>query len=401
MRFRTETITDIPADQVGFAIAEEQNSDPKPTRVEATPDGKGTFTITAYFPVDDPDPGTGSGGTAGGGTTGGGATAAGGGASAAGGGAAGRGTTSGGGGHALGHVISADVVAAAQASQTKWGVPASVTIAQWALESGWGQHMPAGSNNPFGIKARPGEPFVTASTREVVGGQSITVDQNFRKYDSIADAFEAHARLLATSPAYAASRAFFADLSAYVSAMSTVYATAPNYGSSLLTLIQADNLTQYDVKPAAGAAVASGGAGRILAIASDASQLQRCQKIAAKKLLDFDGEIYPSDGCAITLSIIFQQAGVALADTYMAIDVGPALKKLGWTEIAVGEQRTGDVGSTCGDAAQHGVDHVYIVVRAINSDEMIVADNQQQEPHSRWASGKGRSPTRFFLRAPS
>ena len=32
-----------------------------------------------------------------------------------------------------------EVITAAQASQRKWHVPAAVTIAQWALESGWGR----------------------------------------------------------------------------------------------------------------------------------------------------------------------------------------------------------------------------------------------------------------------
>jgi len=59
-----------------------------------------------------------------------------------------------------------DIIAAAQSSQQKWGIPASVTIAQWALESGWGKYMPPDSNNPFGIKAVDQEPFVSASTQE-------------------------------------------------------------------------------------------------------------------------------------------------------------------------------------------------------------------------------------------
>ena len=78
-----------------------------------------------------------------------------------------------------------DVIAAAQASHAKWKIPASVTLAQWAWESGWGRHMPAGSNNPFGIKAVKGQPQVEASTREVVQGRSVTVSQPFRKFASL------------------------------------------------------------------------------------------------------------------------------------------------------------------------------------------------------------------------
>ena len=62
-----------------------------------------------------------------------------------------------------------DVVAAARSAQAKWRVPASVSIAQYALESGWGKHIPPGSNNPFGIKALADQPHVTVATDGVEG----------------------------------------------------------------------------------------------------------------------------------------------------------------------------------------------------------------------------------------
>jgi flagellum-specific peptidoglycan hydrolase FlgJ len=49
----------------------------------------------------------------------------------------------------------ASIAPAAQASEKKYGVPASVTIAQAILESAWGKR--AIGNNYFGIKARVGE----------------------------------------------------------------------------------------------------------------------------------------------------------------------------------------------------------------------------------------------------
>jgi len=39
----------------------------------------------------------------------------------------------------------------------------------------------------------------------------------------------------------------------------------------------------------------------LVKLASDADQLVAAQHMAAKRLLDFDGEIFPKDGCAITL----------------------------------------------------------------------------------------------------
>jgi len=87
-----------------------------------------------------------------------------------------------------------DVIDAAKRSLKTWKIPASVTLAQWALESDWGRKMPIGSNNPFGIKA-----CVEARTREVIHGETVFIVARFRKFGSMAEAFEQHARLLATS----------------------------------------------------------------------------------------------------------------------------------------------------------------------------------------------------------
>ena len=134
-------------------------------------------------------------------------------------------------------------------------------------------------------------------------------------------------------------------------------------------------------------------------IASDTNKLVAMQHVAARKLLDYDGEVYPSDGCAITLSVLLQSAGINVQDTFLAIELGRVLKSRNWQVIPVGEQRVGDVGSTCGTVPHHGRDHIYLVLKVLNSDEMVVADNQEASPHFRFASGKGRTPTTFFLRA--
>ncbi|HWY32037.1 MAG TPA: glucosaminidase domain-containing protein, partial [Candidatus Acidoferrum sp.] len=85
------------------------------------------------------------------------------------------------------------VIKAAVASYQKWSVPASVSLAQWALESSYGSLMPAGSNNPFGIKAKSGEPFVVTPTHEFINGKRVLVQAKFRKFVSIVDAFDQHA----------------------------------------------------------------------------------------------------------------------------------------------------------------------------------------------------------------
>lgn len=140
----------------------------------------------------------------------------------------------------------------------------------------------------------------------------------------------------------------------------------------------------------------------LLNLASDPDRLIAAQHMAAQKLLDFDGETYPSDGCAITLSVLLQDAGIAVNDTYQAIVLGNLLKsKRNWRMIPIGEQQAGDVGSTCGSQPNHGYDHIYLVLKVLNTDEMVIADNQEPKPHFRFASGVGgKTPTKFFLRAP-
>jgi kumamolisin len=138
----------------------------------------------------------------------------------------------------------------------------------------------------------------------------------------------------------------------------------------------------------------------LLRVASDPTQLQAAQATAAKRLLTYDGEQYPSDGCAITLSVLLQESGINVPDTFQAIVLGRLLAKRGWKQIPLGSQAAGDIGSTCFQTPHHGTDHIYLVLRPVNADEMVIADNQATEPHFRFASGKGKSPTQFFLRAP-
>ena len=60
----------------------------------------------------------------------------------------------------FGHVgiVPPEIIEAARASLKNWGIPPSITLAQWIVESAWGAAMPPDSNNPFGIKALEGQP---------------------------------------------------------------------------------------------------------------------------------------------------------------------------------------------------------------------------------------------------
>lgn len=144
-------------------------------------------------------------------------------------------------GKPAGASVLAEAMQAAKASESKYGIPAAVTMAQFALESGNGVHMPAGSNNPFGIKAKAGQPYVEAQTNEFINGKMERVTQRFAKFDSLADAFDSHAKLLATASPYAAARTHENDPKAFANALTGVYATDPQYGAKLNAIMARNN----------------------------------------------------------------------------------------------------------------------------------------------------------------
>ena len=142
--------------------------------------------------------------------------------------------------------IPTEVADAAVASHKKWTVPASVTVAQWAVESAWGAAMPPGSNNPFGIKAVGDQLAVESPTREVINGENVTVTARFRAFDSLTQAFDEHGRLLATAPVYKDAMKQADNPEAFADALTGVYATDPNYGFTLKWVMQNYGLSQYD-----------------------------------------------------------------------------------------------------------------------------------------------------------
>lgn len=153
------------------------------------------------------------------------------------------------------------VVPAAQASMATWGVPASVTLAQWALESGWGQSgLAKQCFNFFGVKHShliSTEQYMKFRTKEFVNGVEEVVSAEFVRYDSPAAGFDAHAKLLATLPRYIRAMRDSADIPAFCSELQLCgYSTSPTYAQGLLTLIRELNLTQYDVLPPHDPAVA-------------------------------------------------------------------------------------------------------------------------------------------------
>ena len=158
---------------------------------------------------------------------------------------------------------SADVVAAAQAADRLWGVFASFQIAQFADESDWGRKA-TGAFNFFGVKASAAQPGVLCHTHEVVDGRLVPKLCRFRLYASLADAFDEHARLIATDRRYSPAMALKADLAAFVRAVAKIYATDPHYADKILELIRADGLERYDTASVASAPAAPAAVARLL-----------------------------------------------------------------------------------------------------------------------------------------
>jgi flagellum-specific peptidoglycan hydrolase FlgJ len=139
------------------------------------------------------------------------------------------------------------VIEAAKASHTRWGVPASVTLAQWIVESAWGSAMPPDSNNPFGIKALESQPAVESETREVVDGKVVTITARFRRFANLTEAFEVHGKLLGTASPYQAARTQAQDPERFADALTGVYATDPQYGETLKWVMNNYGLKQHDL----------------------------------------------------------------------------------------------------------------------------------------------------------
>lgn len=130
--------------------------------------------------------------------------------------------------------------------QRKYGIPASVTLAQGILESANGQsQLSRECNNHFGIKA--GKSWLDA------GGQYGTYtddkpNEKFCKYASVGDSYEHHSLILKNNSRYAACFSLPQDdYRGWCQGLQNAgYATSKGYASSLISVIDKMDLTKYD-----------------------------------------------------------------------------------------------------------------------------------------------------------
>lgn len=135
---------------------------------------------------------------------------------------------------------------AAKESMARTGVPASVTIAQAALETGWGGSTIGDARNLFGIKGTGPAGSVSKSTREFLNGRYVTVQAKFRAYNSWSESIDDHSKLLLTAR-YRPAMSYKDNPDMFATQLQRCgYATDPGYAKKLISIMKAHNLYQYD-----------------------------------------------------------------------------------------------------------------------------------------------------------
>lgn len=140
---------------------------------------------------------------------------------------------------------------AALATQAKTGIPASFTIAQAALESGWGKSgLTAQACNLFGVKADAGwcGDVLSLPTQECLRGQWVTVPAKWRKYKDWQSCIDDHASFLLKNPRYKPVFAFKTGIQFCQAVADAGYATDPSYSAKIAQIITAHNLNALDYK---------------------------------------------------------------------------------------------------------------------------------------------------------
>ena len=131
----------------------------------------------------------------------------------------------------------------AVAHMERYGIPASITMAQGILESDSGNsRLSVESNNHFGIKCKRGW------TGPRVFHDDDAPDECFRAYESVEASYHDHAVFLDTQPRYDSLFAYpSTDYKSWARGLKAAgYATAPDYAQRLVRLIESMKLYLLD-----------------------------------------------------------------------------------------------------------------------------------------------------------
>lgn len=135
---------------------------------------------------------------------------------------------------------------------------------------------------------------------------------------------------------------------------------------------------------------------QMVQLGSTAQGVQRVQARAKEVMHDNGYGSTLHNACAATLSEFMNMSAINVPITLGAGNLARRIKGRGWNPVTVGNQRAGDVAVAVNDV------HIFLVVRAVDKDIMIISDNQAPAPHRRRASGDPKlnhSPVAYFLRA--
>ncbi len=147
----------------------------------------------------------------------------------------------------------------AKQTEAKTGINALFTLAQAALETGWGTSAPG--NMFFGVKANPDKypenkrqllrtrevlkspnvkfPEIISKTKRADGKYNYVVKDWFRKYDTPEESFTDHANFFHENKRYAKALIVKKDPYAFADEVAIAgYATDPNYAESLKSIIK-------------------------------------------------------------------------------------------------------------------------------------------------------------------
>ncbi len=150
----------------------------------------------------------------------------------------------------------AAAVPGAQRGWREYGVPASVTIAQAILESGWGRSgLSVTDRNYFGIKCQNGAYGNLATGCHIYNtsecdkaGKCFATTASFRTYGSMANSFRDHGNFLRVNSRYKPAFGYTKDANKFIwTVWKAGYATDPNYFTKITTLMAQNKLYQYDI----------------------------------------------------------------------------------------------------------------------------------------------------------
>ena len=131
----------------------------------------------------------------------------------------------------------------AMGNMKKYGIPASIILAQGILESGAGKgDLAVSANNHFGIKCH--KDWLGESVRH----DDDAAQECFRKYPEAAESYRDHALFLVGKNRYATLFTYEKDdYKAWAKGLRAAgYATDPKYPDKLISYIERYNLHQYD-----------------------------------------------------------------------------------------------------------------------------------------------------------